>query len=939
MTDLVFRSGVKYYVSVMSRNRAGLVSRSCSDALVFDRTPPLPGDVYVGRRSSSNRKTTYITNNSIVLSWKEFSDLESGIRSCNISILDKAGHVLLVKTRNTSSGNITLTEKTILLHGKYRATVECMNNAGLVALSSSVFVIDNTPPIKTGPVLAGVSRDNVFQYQSDDKSITATWPPFADPESGIKNYYVGIGSQPYQDDIVSFKNVYLATRIIKTDLSLSHGGIYYITVIGTNMAGLSANVSSVGLVIDTSSPPLGNDDIKDGLGGEDIDYFSPKIGLSAHWENITDPESGIMQSQYCLGTKPHGCQIKPMTNIGRSKSFTCPDCNVYEGERVYVTVQVTNGVGLRETRSSDGMLLDASPPLMGDVLDGSHITGLDYNVVLAIWNVSASWFGVEDVESGVKSCTWTIQSNSGVVMFQDDIRNNTSYEERNVYSIHQTYKDLNFIKNMIYFNVFTCLNKAELQSTVRSDGFKVEPIWPAPAVVRDGSTQGIDLVFQTSTQRVGANWDPFLGDNRDPVANYELAIGTAAGKYDVLRFTSVGLKRNVEINVAPDISDLDVLEVGKMYYVTVKAISRTGHFSMQHSNGFTVDPSPPKQTGLSVSHRVIDQSTQIIEISASWDGVLDGESGISSSGYCLGTTPHTCVSGYFPAGASTFGTIGPFSPDWWMEYFVTVVVVNGAGLRTVMSSKKLVFDISPPSEGSVIDGIGYDIDFMNSTSFVSIQWEGFEDEESGVASCLWSLLELSVSENRSAFGNETIVFTQPVKNKGNLTRLNLGLVPGARYVNKITCKNGDGFSSAPISDGVSVDVTAPNAGLVRDGSSLSRDAEYQSSTTVVEAVWSSFEDHESGIMGYRWGLGTTPDDVGIVNFTSTGTTTSGKAENVTLIHGLRYYVTVEATNGAGMTSHGWSNGFTVDDTHPELIKVNRESGHHDQHATLFIHTT
>jgi len=124
---------------------------------------------------------------------------------------------------------------------------------------------------------------------------------------------------------------------------------------------LTTNVAPADLIIDTSSPLAENDDIIDGLGVEDVDYFSPKMGLSAHWENITDPESGIMHSQYCLGTKPLGCQIRPMTSIGRNKSFTCPECIVYEGTKVHVTVRVTNGAGLSKTSTSDGMLLDVSP--------------------------------------------------------------------------------------------------------------------------------------------------------------------------------------------------------------------------------------------------------------------------------------------------------------------------------------------------------------------------------------------------------------------------------------------------------------------------------------------------------------------------------------------------------------------------------------------------
>ena len=922
MTDLVFKPGVKYYVTVVSKNKAGLVSQACSDALVFDSTLPIPGNVYVGQLSSRNGGKTFISNKGVTILWTEFEDQESGIQRCSISVLDQAGHVVFSAMRNTSSGNVTLPGGISLPHGEYNVSVACMNKADGASSSSSVFVIDNTHPIETGPIIAGVSRDRSFQYQSDTSSITASWPSFTDLESGIERYYFAVGTKPYQDDVVSFESVDLATRITKTDLSLSHGDTYFITVKATNLAGLSSNISSLGLMIDTTLPLAENDDVQEGLGDIDVDYFSPGVGLSAHWEKIKDPESGIVQSEYCLGTKPRGCQIKPMTNIGTNKSFTCHKCSIHEEERVFVTVRVTNGAGLSRTLTSDGMLFDISPPVMGEVIDGSHVTGFDYNVVLEDWNVAMAWFGVEDGESGVRSCRWTIEDVDGIALFGKKIANDSIYEKRTVFSHNQTYRGLQLVRNMTYHNVLSCWNKAELQATVRSNGFQVESVWPIPAPVRDGAVPGIDLVYLTNTRTVGANWDRFYADSKDPVVDYEMAIGTDVGKEDVLHFTNVGLTRSVQMDLAPNIPNLDVLEAGEMYYLTIKAKTLSGLSSTRHSDGFTVDPSPPVKTELSASHRVIDQGMQTIEISVSWDGIEDDESDIGSSGYCLGTTSHTCITGLVPAGASTFGTIGPFRPDPWVGYFVTVVVVNGAGLKTVMSSKKLVFDTSPPSKGTVIDGIGLDIDFANSTKFVSVQWDGIEDDESAVASCFWTLVEQSISDDRSVFGKNTVVSRKAVEREGNLTQSNLSLAPGARYISEITCFNSDGFSSTSSSDGVIVDVTSPNAGVVHDGSSLLADVDYQSSTTSIEAVWNPFEDRESGITEYHWGLGVTPDDTDAMNFTAVGKMTSGKAGNLSLTHGVRYYVTVEAANGAGMMSRGWSSGFVVDITPPELTEVN-----------------
>ena len=921
-SDLVFRSGIKYYVTVTSRNRAGLVSRSCSDALVFDSTPPRAGKVYVGQSSNKHRTKTFHDGKGIIISWKEFTDRESGISKCNISVENQVGDVLFFHSSNETLGNISLPHHVHLSHGQsYNATVECTNHAGLTSSSSTTFVIDDTPPIQNGPIIAGVSRDQHYQYQSDKTSVTATWPPFTDPESDIRNYQFAMGTRPSLDDIISFEDVHLATRVNKNGLSLLQGAVYHITVIATNFAGSSTNVSSLALRIDTT-PPLGvNGCVHDGPSGNDIDFFSPNIDLAAHWEEINDAESSIVESKYCIGTKPRGCQIQATRSVQGNKSFICPTCKANPGERVFVTVTATNGAGLSVTRSSNGMVLDVTAPRMGSVIDGSHVTGVDYNVVLEEWNVSMSWFGVEDPESGVKSCLWRVQDADGYTVLENEISNNTVYGQKKVFTRPQTYLELNFLKNVTYYNVITCWSKAKLHRTARSNGFRVESVWPVPASVRNGKKQGVNLIYTTSARIIGANWDPFTSDMTDPVVDYEWAVGTAVGKNDILRFTSVGLKTSIEKDLAPNAPGVDVLVAGQKHYITIKATSAAGLTSIASSSGFIVDPSPPVKAEVITSHVVTDQKQRIVEIHVSWDGTQDYESGIESSDYCLGTTPLTCVDGATSVGPSTAGTIGPFKPEPQAGYYVTVIVANRAGLTSVMSSKKLIFDSTSPTQGTVVDGLGQDIDFTDSMNSLSVQWEGFEDEETGIASCSWSLIEQSASDNSSAFGNDTVVLTESVPSRGNLTRVNLNLVPGARYVSKITCSNGDGFNSTSFSDGIVVDVTAASSGLVHDGSSLKTDMQYQSSSSKVEAIWEPFKDQESGVVNYRWSIGTSPDRTDVLNFTDVDIKTYAKTSNLTLTHSQRYYVTVEATNGAGITSHGWSDGFLVDISPPLLREV------------------
>ena len=920
--DLSFKPGVKYYVAVTSRNRAGLVSRACSDAFLFDRSPPRHGTIKVGREEEKEHNE-YIRNDTVNIYWHGLVDHESGIDACRITVVDEHEVVVFTETHKTSQGNVSIPSNVQLIQGaQYQATVNCTNKAGLSTnVSSPLFVIDNTPPTQNAPVLVGTSRDHKWQYQANTDNIRVTWEPFSDPESPVVSYDFALGTKPLQDDIIRWENVDLATWVTQSGLSLDHARTYYVTIRATNAAGLTTAVSAQGLVIDTTPPFAGNASVKDGSRGQDQDFFSSNEDVAAHWEAINDPQSGITRNQYCLGTSPLGCQVRGMTDIGRNKSFTCSGCRVNAGERGFVAVQVTNGAGLSMTRTSNGMLLDDSPPSVGDVIDGNDVSGSDVTTALQNWNVSVVWFGTEDTESGIQSCHWTIKSDNGQVILSNQINVKSTFNERNVLHASQRYRDLPLNSTVMYYNVIMCVNKAGLSSSVRSNGFQVVSVWPEPAPVRDGPTHGKDLDYVTSAKRISANWNLFEADAMDPVVEYAYSVGSSAGQQDIRPFTSVGLVTHVDAALRPDVPDLDVLTSGQKYYVTVRATSSSGLSSTRSSNGFIVDSSPPEETEIRVLHTVRDKVDPTVDLFVSWDGVKDNESGISSSRYCLGTTPSTCVNGSKEVGNAISATIYSFHPEPQEAYYVTVVIQNGAGLTKVMTSEKLIYDTTPPSRGLVIDGLGQDVDFINTTDTMSTQWGGFEDQDSGVANCNWTLLQQSASHNGSAFGKDFIIFEEAVSAIGHMTRQGLSLLPGARYVNKITCFNSDGFDVTSSSDGVIVDVTVPLPGSVYNGSSPSADTAFQSSANSVQVTWTPFTDLESGVVAYRWGLGSSPGDDDVMSLIPVGKEISGRTDNVSLTSGARYYVTVEATNGVGMTSTAWSDCFDVDNSPPVLTEV------------------
>jgi len=120
------------------------------------------------------------------------------------------------------------------------------------------------------------------------------------------------------------------------------------------------------------------------------------------------------------------------------------------------------------------------------------------------------------------------------------------------------------------------------------------------------------------------------------------------------------------------------------------------------------------------------------------------------------------------------------------------------------------------------------------------------------------------------------------------------------------------------------DATAPvivPANPVTDGPTPGIDIDMQGSTTPLSANWvGTFSDPESGIWYYEYAIGTiTPGATNIVGWTNVGTST-GMTNSVSISVGQTYYVTVRATNGAGLTSSpANSDGVTiVTDTTPPV---------------------
>ena len=211
----------------------------------------------------------------------------------------KIDHKSLAVVQNVSSNNLTVMETTQISGKFYQPDTKHSYFAQLTQVSAAGFKssrvstpvwFDKTSP-EPGQVYDGSSSypncsgnfsmgsrhqcsshdfsESDIDFTSNLTTINARWFGFRDNETSIQSYHWCIGSNPLSDDIMECVNATSHATGSFSGLSLSHGSIYYVTVVACNQVKLCTASSSDGVMVDLTPPIL--DSVNDGLFGEDID--------------------------------------------------------------------------------------------------------------------------------------------------------------------------------------------------------------------------------------------------------------------------------------------------------------------------------------------------------------------------------------------------------------------------------------------------------------------------------------------------------------------------------------------------------------------------------------------------------------------------------------------------------------------------------------------
>ncbi|XP_046571086.1 uncharacterized protein LOC124279318 [Haliotis rubra] len=197
--------------------------------------------------------------------------------------------------------------------------------------------------------------------------------------------------------------------------------------------------------------------------------------MGAHWEGFSDPHSTVSHFLVKVGTCP-GCEDTVAEfDTGASTDVVFHHIMFAEGVRYYVTVTACNMAGLCSSATSDGVILDESPPVPGSVMDGTQDRDSQYQASRTF--LGCKWHGFQDTESGLDHYEWQVGTTPG----DNDILSSQHAALKEVAFLTLNESQMLPIGNKMYITV-TAFNRAGVFTTSTSNGFIIDN--SAPEVVK-----------------------------------------------------------------------------------------------------------------------------------------------------------------------------------------------------------------------------------------------------------------------------------------------------------------------------------------------------------------------------------------------------------------------------------------------------------------------
>ena len=557
---------------------------------------------------------------------------------------------------------------------------------------------------------------------------------------------------------------------------------------------------------------------------------------------------------------------------------------------MYTTLVAHNNAGLSTIATSDGVLIDDTPPYLANVtMDvkwaGSVVMGTQYTSSA----LRVTWVS-HDPLSPVHLHFWSILSYPGtaIPLHSQTVRHQDS----------DTATGLSLADGAMYTILAIGCNAAGLCSQEEADAILVDSSPPVDGyfAVETSSTLGLSrAVAGGMTWRNRPRGDSRINlalygfsDAHSGITEYWATVGSGFSQSDLTGgAVQVSLSQASDSGTRIGLVEMgEALEINGTIYITVWAVNGAGLESRRVQGSFIVEE--------------VDGRTN------------NGTLALLRSSEC---SLQTCLGHCTCAARGDLCSVGREEVDSCRE-------VGPSNLPP--EERVSVFNVAPQQT----EGAGGGTLFTAVRDKLVGRWE---EPESGT-SPFWRL-EWTVGEKGASFGaglfdtTNDQIWREAGSSSGATFSVNplYPLLDGMSYVFYVRAWFNATHYAVFESSGITVDMGGPQvvaSGRVREGGwGGLADSDYTANHTQVQLSWSGvFLNILSGAHStYQIGIGDTPGSDNVVPFAPVSSSeTSAILSGLQLAHGRRYYSTLQASSPLSVLASSVSDGFTVDRSPPNV---------------------
>ncbi|XP_048258676.1 uncharacterized protein LOC125384201 [Haliotis rufescens] len=560
--------------------------------------------------------------------------------------------------------------------GKYFITLRALNKVDYggplvtTICHTTPMVVDNSPPL----------LHEIYNISYDEETffINAQYNA-SDPDSDIREVDLCLGQTTRDCHHMDWQRSSHSDGDITRQFQIPGGTPVWIKVrVINNVDLMNVDVSDHPIIVDLSPPEPGI--VFDGpVFRFDLNFTKDADKICGNWFGFYDPESGISHYELSVLDATNTTISEPVS-LDHKTHETCVqlDQRLEHGKAYsfYITAFNAGHKQLNVSAVSDGVIVDLSPPVPGEVVDGIQDGFDDVEFSTHVATVGTQWRNHSDPESDIREyAVQILRANTGTrskVSGRESLRNygepESDIREYAVqilrakglspdFEVVKDWKTLGKDVSQIEWHNFHLNHQDVVKTKLKTinnalgtveqttDGFVVDLTPPRMVFLGDGREQNKDAEFQISGTTVEANFkfkDDESGLDHFKYQVYELFHGAKLQIYP----GSEGWEITSDPGSTSVMKSGLSLRPGAQYSVRVGAVNRAGAVAIYDTNGVLVDKTPPKMKWVDVGifsgndEELIDgyvTQSDTSGIKATWFA-KDSESGIKSYMVAIGTT-------------------------------------------------------------------------------------------------------------------------------------------------------------------------------------------------------------------------------------------------------------------------------------------------------------